>query len=80
MTNADDAQAKFQPAMGMLGAIVGLLAGYFYAMEWPDAIVGGGVGFVVGGAVSLLRGIWQYLLVFLVATGGFIWLLVHYVK
>jgi hypothetical protein len=78
MSETDKPRAAFRPRLGALAAIVGLLAGYFYEMNWADAVVGAGVGFIVGGVLPLLAGIWQYLLVFFAATGGFVWFLIHY--
>lgn len=70
----------FRPRWGAIAAVVGLLAGYVFELQVDDAIIGAGIGFLLGGAAPLFRGIWQYLAVFLALTGGFIWLLVHYVK
>jgi hypothetical protein len=73
-------QTKFLPALGALGAVIAATAAYLYTAEGIDAIVCGGVGFIVGGAAPLLRGIWQYLLVFFALAGSFVWLLIHYLK
>jgi hypothetical protein len=73
-------QTKFLPKLGALGLFIAATAAYLYTTEWLDAIVGGGVGFIVGGAAPLLRGVWKYLLVFFVLTGGFVWLLIHYLR
>jgi uncharacterized membrane protein YjjP (DUF1212 family) len=80
MDTRSDSKQGFRLGAAALGGIAGAIAGYLLTGEWPDVLVGAGVGFVLSGAVSLLGPIWKYLAVFFALTGGFVWLVAHYVK
>lgn len=78
--NAEPPRPAFQPRVGALGALVAAALALILGMDWPDGLIGMGIGFLLGGASPLAAGIWQYLGVFAALVGGFVWFLVHYVR
>lgn len=70
---------RFHPGLGLIGAVTAAALALMLGTDWPDTLIGIGVGFLIGGAARLFAGIWQYLAVFLAVCGGFVWLLVHYI-
>lgn len=79
MEDRSNRPIRFRPLLGLLGVFVGLLGAYLFSMDWPEIIVCGGLGFIVGGAAAMFGGIWKYLLVFFALAAGFVWWLLHYV-
>jgi hypothetical protein len=69
----------FQPRLGVVVALTAAALAFALGADWPEALIGLGLGFIVGGAARLLAGIWPYLAVFFALVGGFVWLLVHYI-
>lgn len=80
MKDPDTGRPGFSPWLATAIALAGLIGVYLSGGEWPGALTAAGAGFVLGGALPLLRGIWRYVAVFLAATGGFVWLVANYVK
>jgi hypothetical protein len=78
MTQESTEEIRFRPALGLVGALIGLVAGCWRGSGWYDAITPTAVGFLLGGAAMLLQRIWLYLVVIFGVLGGFTWLLIHY--
>jgi len=78
MANQQIEQYRFQPKLGLIGAVIGVAVGLFYAEEWFEFIVPAAVGFVVGGAAPVFGRIWLYLFAVAAFTVGMSWMLIHY--
>jgi hypothetical protein len=78
MTQESTEEIRFRPALGLVGALLGLVGGRLLGSGWFDAVTPTAVGFLLGGAAMLLQRIWLHLLVIFGVLAGCTWLLIHF--